>query len=83
MKILKSDVEKMKPFLRNTIIHVVVHLGLDQTYEALKLSKHNPMGMKYQLKKHMSECTICQKIKWQRLANLGNLVDDHLYRLIL
>ena len=37
------------------------------------------MGMKDQLKKYVSECTICQKIKWQRPANWEDLVDHHLF----
>ena len=43
---------------------VVVHPGCDRTYKALKLSGHNWVRMKEQLKKYISECTICQKIKW-------------------
>ena len=43
---------------------VVGNLGFDRTYKALNLSVHNWMGMKDQLKKYVTECTICQKIKW-------------------
>ena len=42
---------------------VVGHLGCDRTYKALKLSGHNWVGMKEELKKYIAECTICQKIK--------------------
>ena len=37
---------------------VVGHLGCDRTYKALKLSGHNWVGMKDQLKKYIGECTI-------------------------
>ena len=50
---------------------VVGHLGFDRTYKAL--------GMKDQLRKYITECTICQKIKWQRPANREDVVDHHLY----
>ena len=37
------------------------------------------MGMKEDLKKFISECIICQKIKWQRTADWEDLEDRHLY----
>ena len=52
---------------------------IDRTYKALKLSGHNWVGMKEELKKYISECTICQKIKWQRPSNWEDLVEHHLY----
>jgi len=61
---------------------VVGHLGVDHTYKALKLRGHNWMGMKNDLsglKTYISECIICQKIKWRRPANWEDLVDHHLY----
>ena len=48
-------------------------------YKALKLSGHNWVGMKEQLKNYIAECTICQKIKWQRPANWEDVVEHHLY----
>ena len=35
--------------------------------------------MKDQLKKFITECTICQKIKWQRPANWEDIVEHDLY----
>ena len=35
--------------------------------------------MKKDLKKYISECIICQKIKWQRPSDWEDLVDHHLY----
>ena len=58
---------------------VVDRLGCDRTYKALKLSGHHWVGMKEELKKYISECTICQKIKWQRPANWEDMVEHHLY----
>jgi len=58
---------------------VVGHLGMDRTYKAIKLRCHNWMGMKEDLKKYISECIICQKIKWQRPADL---VDHRLYGVV-
>ena len=37
------------------------------------------MGMKEDLKKYISECIICQKIKWKRPEDWEDLVDHHLY----
>jgi len=45
---------------------VVNHLECDRTFKALKLSGQNWVGMKEELKNYIGECTICQKIKWQR-----------------
>ena len=63
---------------------VVGHLGCDRTYKALKLklSGHNWVGMKQELKNYIAECTICQKIKWQRPANWEDMVEHHLYTVI-
>ena len=58
---------------------VVGHLGVDRTYNSLKLRGYNWMGMKEDLKTYISECIICQKIKWQRPADWEDLVDHHLY----
>ena len=55
------------------------HLGCDRTCKALKLSRHNWLGMKDQLKKYISECTIRQKIKWHRPVNWEDILDYHLY----
>ena len=44
---------------------VVVHLGCDRAYKALKLSGHNWVGMKKELKSYIAEYAIRQKIKWQ------------------
>ena len=79
MKILKTDCQTVKPFSRN----VSGRLGCDRTYKALKLSGHNWVGMKEQLTKYISECNVCQKIKWQRPANWEDLVDHHLYSVSL
>ena len=35
--------------------------------------------MKEDLKKYLSECIICQKIKWQRPVDWEDLVDHHLH----
>ena len=35
--------------------------------------------MKEDLKNYISECTICQKIKWQRPENWEDMVEHHLY----
>ena len=53
---------------------VVGHLVCDRTYKALKLSGHNWVGMK----KYISECRICQNIKWQRPANWEDMVEHYL-----
>ena len=37
------------------------------------------VGIKYDLKKYVSECIICQKIKWQRPVDWEDLVDYDLY----
>ena len=42
---------------------MVGHQGCDRTYKAVKLSGYNWVGMKEELKKYISECTIFQKIK--------------------
>ena len=56
---------------------MIGHLGVDRTYKALKLRGHNWKGMREDLNTYVSECIICQKIKWQRPAE--DLVDFHLY----
>ena len=48
-------------------------------WSALKLSGHNLVRMKEDLKNYISECTINQKIKWQRPANWEDMVEHHLY----
>ena len=58
---------------------VIGHLGVDRTYKALKLRGHNWKGMREDLKKYVSECIICQKIKWKRPADWEDLVEHHLY----
>ena len=35
--------------------------------------------MKEELKNYIAECTICQKIKWQRPENGEDIVEHHLY----
>ena len=40
------------------------HLGVDRSYKAFKLREYNWMGMREDLKTYISECIICQKIKW-------------------
>ena len=57
---------------------MVGHLGCDRTCKALKNFEHNWVGMKEELKKYISECTICKKIKWQRPANWEDMVKHHL-----
>ena len=58
---------------------MIGHLGVDRTYKALKLRGHNWKGMREDLKSYITECIICQKIKWQRPADWEDLVDHHLY----
>ena len=55
---------------------VIGHLG---TYKALELRGYNWKEMREDLKKYVSECIICQKIKWQRPTDWEDLVDHHLY----
>ena len=78
MAFLKSDCKKAQVFLK---FHNSVegHLWCDQTYKALKLSEHNWVEMKEELKKYISEWTISQKIKWQRPENWKDMVEHHLY----
>ena len=42
---------------------VVGHPGCDRIYKVLKFSGHKWVRIKDLLKKYISECTICQKIK--------------------
>ena len=60
---------------------IVGHLGTDRTLKALSLGDHGWTGMRQDVLRMVSECSICQKLKFQREPNWEDAVDHHLYSL--
>ena len=60
---------------------IVGHLGADRTLKALSLGGHGWSGMRQDVTRMVAECSICQKLKFQREPNWEDAVDHHLYSL--
>ena len=48
---------------------IVGHLGTDRTLKALSLGGHDWADMRRDVTRMISECSICQKLKYQRKPN--------------
>jgi hypothetical protein len=48
---------------------MVSHLGVERTLQAMSKCGHGWAGMRQEVTAWISECGICQKIKWQRPVN--------------
>ena len=75
-----GEVEKYGIFARfhNSIVG---HLGAERTLKAVSLGGHGWSGMRQDIVQMISECPICQKLKFQREPNWEDAVDHHLYSL--
>ena len=85
LEIIKAQEDSVVKLQKGSVIFekfhnsVFGHLGCDRTYKALKISGYNGVGMKEELKNYISECTICQKIKWQRPEKWEDMGEHHFY----
>ena len=60
---------------------IVGHLGAERTLKTLSLGGHGWSVMRRDIVWMISECTICQKLKFQREPNWKDAVDHHVYNL--
>jgi hypothetical protein len=58
---------------------MVGHLGVERTLQAMSKCGHGWAGMRQEVTAWISECGICQKIKWQRPVNWEDEAIHHLY----
>ena len=69
-----GEVEKRGIFARyhNSIVS---HLGIERTLKALSLGGHGWAGMRQDVTRIIPECSICQKMKYQREPKWEDAVD--------
>jgi len=60
---------------------IVGHHGVERTLKAMSLGGHAWAGMRQNVSNWIGECSICQKIKFQRLPEWEDEVEHHLYSL--
>jgi len=54
-------------------------LGVERTLQAMSKCGHGWAGMRQEVTAWISECGICQKIKWKRPVNWEDEAIHHLY----